>query len=236
MSCKGIKKRHREVDLMKIDNCLFPEDLLYDVENFVWADDKLNKMVTIGISTLLPSISGRLSTIKLKAIGTRIENGRGLATIESNRYFGVVRAPFTGTIIETNDSITRRPKLVNDFPYSDGWFVKMEPASMEGYRKRLQPIDECYDKIKTMIENLHIRCFAAYPDYEMYEIGIECAATLTKLDELISGIDVGEIVHIVSDDKTADLEITRWSEETGQSILETRPEGNLLHIIVKKVK
>jgi hypothetical protein len=28
----------------------------------------------------------------------------------------------------------------------------------------------------------------------------------------------------------------RWSEESGQSILETRSEGNLLHIIVKKVK
>jgi glycine cleavage system H protein len=53
---------------------------------------------------------------------------------------------------------------------------------------------------------------------------------------LISRIETGEIVHMVSDDKTADLEMIRWSEESGQSILETRPEGNLLHIIVKKVK
>jgi glycine cleavage system H protein len=221
---------------MKIKNCLFPDDLLYDVENFVWADNKLNKVVTIGISALLSSIAGRLSTIKLKSIGARIENGKGLATIESNRYFGVVRAPFTGTIVEINGSIPQKPKLANDFPYSDGWFVKMEPCSAEDYLRRLQPIEECYDKIKTIINDLHIRCFAAYPDYEMYEIGVECAATLTKLDELISDIDVGEIVHIVSDDKTADLEITRWSEETGQSILETRPEGNLWHIIVKKMK
>jgi TusA-related sulfurtransferase len=70
----------------------------------------------------------------------------------------------------------------------------------------------------------------------MYEIGVECAATLTKLDELVSRINLGEIIHVVSDDKTADLEITRWSEDNGQKILETRPEGNLLHIIVKKVK
>lgn len=221
---------------MKIESCIFPEDLLYDVENLVWANTKASKVVTIGITALLSSISGRISTIKIKDTGTRIENGKVLATIESNKYFGVIRAPFTGTIIEINDSILQRPKLVNDFPYSDGWFVKMEPSYMNQRLRNLQPIEECHDKIKMIIDNLHIRCFVAYPDYEMYEIGVECAATLTKLDELVSRINLGEIIHVVSDDKTADLEITRWAEDSGQKILETRPEGNLLHIIVKKVK
>ena len=224
------------MNLMKIDNCLFPEDLLYDVENFVWADVKAKNAVTIGITALLSSVSGRISAVKIKDIGTQVENGKGLATIESSKYFGLVRAPFKGRIIEVNDSIRRKPKLVNDFPYSDGWFVKMEPLSMNKYPANLEPIGGCYDKIKKLINDLHIRCFIAYPDYEMYEIGVECAATLTKLDELISRIETGEIVHMVSDDKTADLEMIRWSEESGQSILETRPEGNLLHIIVKKVK
>ena len=57
-----------------------------------------------------------------------------------------------------------------------------------------------------------------------------------SLDELVSSIEIGGIVHLVSDDNTADLEMTRWSEERGQSILETRPEGNLLHFIIKKTK
>jgi glycine cleavage system H lipoate-binding protein/TusA-related sulfurtransferase len=224
------------MNLMKIDNCIFPEGLLYDIENFVWVDVKATKVVTIGITTLLSSISGRLSTIKLKEVGTEIEKGKGLATIESNKYFGVVRAPLTGRIIEVNEFIRRKPKLVNEFPYSYGWFVKMEPLSINKYPVNLQPIENCHDKVKSLINDLHIRCFVAYPDYEMYEIGVECAATLTKLDELISKIEIGEIVHLVSDDKTADLEMIRWSQESGQSILETRPEENLLHFIVKKVK
>jgi len=224
------------MNLMKIDNCIFPEGLLYDIENFVWVDVKATKVVTIGITTLLSSISGRLSTIKLKEVGTEIEKGKGLATIESNKYFGVVRAPLTGRIIEVNEFIRRKPKLVNEFPYSYGWFVKMEPLSIDKYPVNLQPIENCHDKVKSLINDLHIRCFVAYPDHEMYEIGVECAATLTKLDELISKIEIGEIVHLVSDDKTADLEMVRWSQESGQSILETRPEENLLHFIVKKVK
>jgi glycine cleavage system H protein len=224
------------MNLMKIDSCIFPEGFLYDIENFVWADVKATKVVTIGITTLLSSISGRLSTIKLKDVGTKIEKGKGLATIEGNKYFGVVRAPFTGRIVEVNEFIRQKPKLVNDFPYSYGWFVKMEPSSIDKYLVNMQPIENCHDKVKALINELHIQCFVAYPDYEMYEIGVECAATLTKLDELISKIEIGEVIHLVSDDKTADLEMIRWSQESGQSILETRPEENLLHFIVKKVK
>ena len=66
------------MNLMKIDNCLFPEDLLYDVENFVWADVKAKNAVTIGITALLSSVSGRISAIKIKDIGTQIENGKAL--------------------------------------------------------------------------------------------------------------------------------------------------------------
>jgi TusA-related sulfurtransferase len=70
----------------------------------------------------------------------------------------------------------------------------------------------------------------------MFQIGVECAATLTKLDELLEKIIIGNVVHLVSDDTTADLEMVRWSEQTGQLLLETRKEGNLYHFIVKKMK
>jgi TusA-related sulfurtransferase len=68
----------------------------------------------------------------------------------------------------------------------------------------------------------------------MFEIGIECAATLSKLDDLISGIEGGQIIHLVSDDPMADIEMTRWSEQTGQKLIETRKEGNLLNFLVQK--
>ena len=46
----------------------------------------------------------------------------------------------------------------------------------------------------------------------------------------------GEVIHLVSDDPTADIEMLRWSEDKGQSLLETREEGNLFHFIVKKTR
>jgi TusA-related sulfurtransferase len=110
----------------------------------------------------------------------------------------------------------------------------MEPLSNATDSANLLPIGNCQDTAKTLIKDLHIRCFVAYPDYEMFEIGVECAATLTKLYELIPKIKIGEIVHLVSDDKTADLEMIRWAEGSGHSILETRAEGSLMHFIVKR--
>jgi glycine cleavage system H protein len=83
---------------------------------------------------------------------------------------------------------------------------------------------------------LGVHCFKAFPDYEMWEIGVECALVLTKLSELIDRCQVGDVVHVVSDDKFADIEIARWSDETGQALLESRQEDQLMHFIVKKVR
>jgi glycine cleavage system H lipoate-binding protein/TusA-related sulfurtransferase len=219
---------------MKIGNCSFPEDILYDAENFIWISNK-EKSVTIGITAIMASIAGRLSSIKLKPVGTKLEKGKSCGTLESAKYFGVVRTPVSGIIVQVNKSLMNKPKLANDFPYAEGWFVKIELSDMEDL-KALETIENCHDKMSLAIQKLRVRCFAAFPDHEMFEIGVECSATLAKLDELIEKIPAGEVIHLVSDDPTADLEMLRWSEERGQSLLEMRNEGNLFHFIVKKLR
>jgi glycine cleavage system H protein len=229
---------------MKISHCDFPEGILYDLNNFVWLknDDSGHSIFTLGITPILISLAGKFTTIKLKEIGTDIEPNKSVGSIESLRYFGMVRCPIRGKIIEINNILSDNPKIVNDFPYDHGWFVKIKihnsGSSVDSDIKNdnLKFIDECHDEIKKLIEKLHVRCFSAFPDYEMFEIGVECAATLTKLDELIGKIDLGNIVHVVSDDLSADVEMIRWSEERGQNLLEFRKEGNLYHFIVKKIK
>jgi glycine cleavage system H protein len=222
---------------MEIDHCVFPEQLLYDVDNFVWVDNSNgNESVVVGITSVLTSLAGKICTINMKNPGTEITKGKSIGTVESNKYFGVVRSPVSGTIIETNDSIVINPKIVNDHPYTEGWFTRIKPNNLAEESKGLETIENCHAKIKPIIQQLHVRCFAAFPDYEMFEIGVECAATLTNLDELLAKIQAGQVVHLVSDDATADLEIIRWSEQRGQSLVELRREGNLFHFLIKKIK
>jgi glycine cleavage system H protein len=229
---------------MQICHCEFPEGILYDLDNFVWLkrSDDDHYVVTLGVTPILISLAGKLTKIKLKEIGTIIEKSKSVGSIESPRYFGMVKCPVKGKIIEVNNTLTDNPKTVNDFPYNEGWFVKIKIQNSDsGIDSELNGdclkfIDECHDEIKKIMEKLHVRCFSAFPDYEMFEIGVECAATLTKLDELIGKINMGNVVHVVSDDTSADLEMIRWSEERGQDLLESRMEGNLFHFIVKKIK
>jgi len=240
---------------VKIDHCLFPEGFLYDLENFVWVKEDNNnnnnnnndndntssasysKKFTIGVTPILASIAGKFTMIKLKPIGTEVGKGKSIGSVESVRYFGIARAPISGKILQVNENLLANPKLANDFPYENGWLIKMEtnsisPSEMSG----LKIVEDCHEEIKSIMDKLHVRCFAAFPDHQMFEIGIECAATLTKLGELLSKVQIGEVVHIVSDDTSADLEMIRWTEENGQELLEIRKEDNLFHFIVKKAK
>ena len=221
---------------MQIDHCDFPEDALYDIDNRVWVRLQKEKIATIGITSVHSALAGRLNKVNLKPVGTVLQKGKSVATIESVKFFGVVRTPLSGTLIESNPVLTEQPKLANDSPFELGWFVKVEAAFLSEELKSLSDLSSARESLKLQISQLRVRCFKAYPDFDMWEIGVECAAVLVRLNELIERCALNDVVHVVSDDPTADIEMERWSDETGQLVLESRKEGKLIHFIVKKVK
>jgi glycine cleavage system H protein len=220
---------------MEIEHCIFPDDLMYDLDNLVWARKDTSNVLVIGITSILSAIAGKISAVKLKAINTTVVRGKNIGTIESGRYFGTVRAPVDGKIMAVNHELVSNPKLANDSPYEKGWFIALSPTSNIDIVKDLKSLPDDSEEIRSLIRALHVKCYVALPDFEMFEIGIECAATLSKLDDLISGIKTGQIVHLVSDDPMADIEMVRWAEQTRQKLIETRKEENLLHFLVQKM-
>ncbi len=221
---------------MQVEYCEFAEDALYDLDNNVWIRFENSGIAKLGITSVHAALAGRLNQVKFKPVGSTVQKGQSVATIESAKYFGAVRTPVSGTIVEINDALQSRPKLANNYPYDDGWFVRIEPTSLEEDRKSLVDARSSIEKIKSQIAELRVRCFKAFPDYDMWEVGVECAAVLVRLNELMERVSLDEVVHIVSDDPTADIEMARWSDQTGQLVLETRKEGKLAHFIVRKVK
>jgi glycine cleavage system H protein len=221
---------------LQIDNCEFPDDLLYDLENNVWVRMDARNRATVGITSIHAALAGRLNQVRLKPVGETVLSGKNVGTIESVKYFGTVRTPLTGRITETNLALERRPKLANDVPYTDGWFVRIETSRLSEELKSLSRVNDVKERARGMIQELHVRCFKAYPDHEMWEIGVECAAVLVRLNELISRCALGDVIHVISDDPTADIEIERWAIDTGQSVLESRKEGRLTHFIVRRMK
>jgi glycine cleavage system H lipoate-binding protein/TusA-related sulfurtransferase len=218
--------------MRKIGDCAFAEDALYAVDLGVWAR-VADGVATVGIDTAQAWHGGAFTAVTFKAVGTRVRRGESLGSIEGPRHFDTVKTPLSGRIIAVNERLQATPGLLNHDPYGDGWFAKLELAAPDeaGSLLRFVPARPL---LARRIQDLGVRCFAEFPDYEMIEIGSECSAILGKLDELLEGAPPMSVVHLVSDDPTAEVELVGWGERTGHELLESRTEGNLRHFIVKK--
>ena len=221
---------------MEIDHCVFPDDLLYDLENNTWLRVEESGEVTVGVTSVLPAIAGKLTLARLKSAEVAIQRGQSLGTLESLKFVGPVPSPVSGILLKTNGLIVDRPRIINDSPYQEGWIASLKPSHLALERILLSKSTESKTLLVKKIAEFHVRCFKAFPDHEMSEIGTECSAVLIRLNDLLTTIPVGEVVHLVSDDQTAYVEMVAWSERTGQNLLDWRKEGNLFHFIVKKVR
>jgi glycine cleavage system H protein len=218
---------------MRILQCSFPEGLLYDVENNSWAK-RDGEMVVVGINSILSWISGVFASVKFKEKGSQVSRGGSLGWIEGPRHFDVVRSPFTGEVSEYNEALQAKPRLLNSDPYGAGWFARLRPLRFQDEARLLNDVTGAKEGLERKLRELRVHCFVEFPDYEMFEIGVECSAVIVKLNELFEGVPVGTVVHIASDDPSADIEMRRWSYQTGNRVLEARLEDNVYHFIAKK--
>jgi len=217
---------------MEIDHCEFPDDVYLDIDNDVWL--RTSKEETkMGITTILSFLAGKLNSVKFRNVSGLITSNQMIATVESGKYFGPVRTPISAKILRFNTELERNPSLINKSPYAEGWIAEFEMPDQLQLSALKRPI-EVKDEIQSRIRALRVRCFKALPDDEMISIGVECAATLANLNQLLEKAPQGTIIHLVTDDPTADIEMVRWSDQTKNRVLETRGEGNLLHFIIQK--
>jgi len=193
-----------------------------------------NGVVTIGVTSLLSAIAGKFTSARLRPAGISVERGRSLGTLESLKFVGPIPAPISGIVSTVNSDVVKRPKLLNDEPYDEGWIVKLKPLRLRAERAFLSGAVDATEVFKKKIAEFHARCFKAFPDHEMYEIGTECSAVLVHLNELLATVPVGDIVHLVTDDPTSYVEMMRWTDQTGHELADWRQEGNLFHFIVRK--
>ena len=207
---------------------------MYDLECNTWITSEDVGAVTIGVTSLLSAIAGKFTISRIRPEGTRIERGNSLGTLESLKFVGPIPSPISGVIAAANSDVVRRPKLLNDAPYTEGWIVKLKPRNFKEERALLSRAADVAEALEKKIAKFHARCFKAFPDHEMYEIGTECSAVLVHLNELLATVPVGDIVHLVTDDPTSYVEMVRWTDQTGHELVDWRQEGTLFHFIVRK--
>jgi glycine cleavage system H lipoate-binding protein/TusA-related sulfurtransferase len=219
---------------LEIDHCVFPDDLLYDLDDNTWLRVEEDGQVTVGVTSLLSGIAGKFTLARLKPVGIDIRRGQSLGTLESQKFVGPIPSPVSGTLVSTNGLVVDKPRIINDAPYEDGWIARIMPSQLALERILLSKSSESKITLRQKIAEFHVRCFKAFPDHEVSEIGTECSAVLVRLNDLLATLPTGEVVHLISDDPTAYVEMVVWSERTGQSLVDWSKEGNLFHFIIRK--
>jgi glycine cleavage system H protein len=109
---------------VKIDTYEFPDDLLYDGDhNWVRME---GDSATIGLTDFGQDLAGEIVFAEVPRVGREIEQGQPFMSLESGKWVGRVKAIVSGKIIETNEEIEWESTIINEDPYGEGWFAKLE--------------------------------------------------------------------------------------------------------------
>ena len=107
-------------------NCNLPDDLYYNVENNVWARREADGTVTVGMTAYACALAGEVVAYTPKKVGRAIELNKSVATVESGKWVGPVKAPVSGEVVAVNDALASAPKGINADPYGGGWLIKLK--------------------------------------------------------------------------------------------------------------
>ena len=103
-----------------------PTELKY-ASSHEWARLEEDGTVTVGISDHAQQALGDVVYVEHPEAGQTVSAGSEAGVVESVKAASDIYAPVSGTITEVNEALEDAPETVNQDPYGDGWFFKIEP-------------------------------------------------------------------------------------------------------------
>ncbi len=83
-------------------------------------------MGTVGITDYAQKELGDVVFVELPPVGTQLEQGDEMGSIESVKAVSELFVPISGQVVEVNETLVDKPELVNTDPYGDGWMIKVK--------------------------------------------------------------------------------------------------------------
>ncbi|MBV1907302.1 MAG: glycine cleavage system protein GcvH [Pseudomonadales bacterium] len=103
-----------------------PADLKYSPSH-EWVRLEENGSITVGITDFAQDALGDIVFVELPEVNMRLEVGEEAGVVESVKAASDTYAPVAGVVVEVNAILEEEPERVNQKPYADGWFYRLEP-------------------------------------------------------------------------------------------------------------
>lgn len=114
----------------------FPDHLYYDLANQIWYEALESGDIRVGFTPLAIELAGEVLAFSPKRVGKDFEAQRSFATIECGKWVGAARAAFEGVVVDVNEELTKRPRLLNKDAFGAAWMLIVR-ANTAGWREGL---------------------------------------------------------------------------------------------------
>jgi len=115
----------REAVLMKFGEVKIPEGLSY-TKKHLWLNLEYS-ICTLGWTDYIQCNAGEVNHIELPQRGTPVALDQEFGSIETSKWVDRLYSPLNGEVMEMNERILDNPVLINEAPFTEGWFIKVEP-------------------------------------------------------------------------------------------------------------
>jgi len=101
-----------------------PESCQYSKEHewFYLEDDTC----VMGITEFAQDELGEVVFVELPEVGTEVEAGNEIGTIESVKAVSEVFTAISGVVVEVNELLKDMPEKINEDPLGEGWLAKIK--------------------------------------------------------------------------------------------------------------
>ncbi len=123
--------------MVKVENFDFPDDRWYNKDHSWALPEDAGKKIRVGLNSYGQDLAGKILFVRARREGSSVEQGASFASIETGKWVGPLKSPVSGKIVEVNASLRRKPSVINDDPYGDGWIVIIEPSNWESDKANL---------------------------------------------------------------------------------------------------
>src|ERR1700721_727038 len=103
---------------------MYPENFRYTKEH-EWVNVE-GDTATIGITDHAQKELGDIVYVDLPKIGTTVEKGKTVGSVESVKAVSDIYSPISGEVIESNELLAGSPEKLNEDPHGAAWLVKIK--------------------------------------------------------------------------------------------------------------
>ena len=141
-----------------LNNCNIPEDRMYWVREHVWVIKNDDGTITIGMTDAAQHLAGMIVNANPKKPGRKVKKGRSAGTVESGKWVGPIKSPVNGVIVEANEKVKANPSILNEDPYGEGWFVRIQPDDWEADSGDLVEGEQAMKDYQAFLDEKGIDC------------------------------------------------------------------------------